>query len=94
MADEMGYSPVMLNRLVPQLTHRMVEKIFASDLEDWPAILRAMQETGDEFRQGKIASLAGGEPASRLKSQRYWFASATDPSGGTGDGHTQVTQQW
>jgi len=58
LADEMGYSPVMLNRLVPELTHRMVEKIFASDFEDWPAMLRAMRETGEEFRQGKIASLA------------------------------------
>jgi hypothetical protein len=58
LADEMGYSPVMLNRLVPQLTHRMVEKIFATDFEDWPAMLRAMRETGEEFRQGKIASLS------------------------------------
>ena len=57
LADEMGYPPVMLNRLVPQLTLRMVEKTFASHLEDWPAVLRAMRETGEEFRQGKIASL-------------------------------------
>jgi len=56
LADEKGYSPVMLNRLVPELTHRMVEKIFATDFEDWPAMLRAMRETGEEFRQGKIAS--------------------------------------
>jgi hypothetical protein len=56
LADEMGYSPVTLNTLVPQLTHRMVEKIFATDFEDWPAILRAMRETGEEFRQGKTAS--------------------------------------
>jgi len=55
LADEMGYSPVMLHRLVPELTRRMVEKVFATDFEDWPALLRAMQETGDEFRQGKIA---------------------------------------
>ncbi len=60
LADEMGYPPVMLNRLVPKLTHRMVEKIFASDFEDWPAMLRAMRETGEEFRQGKIASLSAG----------------------------------
>jgi hypothetical protein len=53
----MGYSPVMLNRLVPELTRRMIAKIFATDLEDWSAMQRAMQETGDEFRQGKIASL-------------------------------------
>jgi hypothetical protein len=56
LADEMGYSPVMLNRLVPELTRRMTAKIFATDLEDWPAMLRAMRETGDELRQGKIAS--------------------------------------
>jgi hypothetical protein len=31
----------MLNRLVPELTRRMVEKIFATDLEDWQALLRA-----------------------------------------------------
>ncbi len=57
LADEMGYSPVMLNRLVPELTRHMTAKIFATDLEDWPAMVRAMRETGEELRQGKIASL-------------------------------------
>jgi hypothetical protein len=62
LADEKGYAPVMLNRLVPELTRRMVEKIFATDLEDWQALLRATHEAGDEFRQGKIAlaSQSGG----------------------------------
>ena len=46
-----------LNRLVPELTRHMVEKIFATDLEDWPALLRATRETGDEFRQGKVHSV-------------------------------------
>ena len=55
LADEKGYSPVVLNQLVPELTRRMVEKIFATDLEDWPALLRAARETGDEFRLGKVA---------------------------------------
>jgi hypothetical protein len=54
LADEMGYSPVMLNRLVPELTRHMVAKIFATDLEDWPSVLRAMQQTGEDFRRGKI----------------------------------------
>ncbi len=63
LADEMGYAPAMLNRLVPELTRRMIEKIFASHFEDWPAVLRAMRETGDEFRQGKIAVMPSG-PAS------------------------------
>ena len=65
LADELGYSPVMLNTLVPILTRRMIEKIFATDFEDWPAILRAMQETGEEFRQGKLASLPGAGAASQ-----------------------------
>jgi len=65
LADEMGYSPVMLNRLVPELTRQMIAKIFATDLEDWGALLRAMQETGEEFRQGKIASLPVADSNSR-----------------------------
>ena len=56
LADEQGYPPVMLNQLVPALTRRMAEKLFATTLEDWPAILRAMRETGEDFRLGKIAS--------------------------------------
>lgn len=63
LADELGYPPVALNRLAPDLTVRMVARIFASDTNDWPALLRAMRETGEEFRQGKLASLpanAGG----------------------------------
>ena len=56
LADEGGYSPVMLNHLVPELTRMMVEKIFATDFEDWPALLRAMHETGADFREGKLTS--------------------------------------
>ena len=57
LADEMGYSPVMLNELAPILTRRMVEKIFGSDFDDWPALIRAMRETGDEFRRGQLAGV-------------------------------------
>jgi hypothetical protein len=64
LADEMGYAPVMLNRLVPALTVRMTAKIFATDLEDWPAMLRSMQETGEEFRQGKIVLSPAANTAS------------------------------
>ena len=54
LADEMGYSPVELNLLVPELTRNMITNIFASNIDDWPALLRAMEETGKQFRQGKI----------------------------------------
>jgi hypothetical protein len=62
LADEMGYPPSALNLLVPALTLRMVANIFATDLDDGPAILRAMREAGDELRQGKVVALrASGE---------------------------------
>jgi hypothetical protein len=57
LADELGYSPRMMHVLVPEMTRVMIGKIFASDVEDWPAILRAMHEAGDDLRQGKVAAL-------------------------------------
>ena len=57
LADELGYPPVTLDVLVPELTRVMVSKIFASDMADYPAVIRAMRETGDDLRQGKITSL-------------------------------------
>jgi len=58
----MGYAPATLNSLVPGLTRRMISNIFATDLEDWPAVLRALRITGDEFRQGKIAGFPTANP--------------------------------
>jgi hypothetical protein len=57
LADEMGYTPAMLNELAPILTRRMVEEIFGSDFDDWPALNRAMRQTGDEFRRGQVAGI-------------------------------------
>lgn len=65
LADEKGYSPVMLNILIPDLTRHMVANIFATDVDDWPALLRAMEETGDQFRQGRIAWQAASAVARR-----------------------------
>jgi hypothetical protein len=66
LADETGASPEALNRLVPELTRRMVEKVFATDFEDWPALVRALRETGDEFRHSKVAVVnAGGNSSAR-----------------------------
>lgn len=65
LADEMGYSPVELNLLIPELTRDMVANIFASNIDDWPALLRAMEKTGGEFRQGKFTP----QPATTIASQ-------------------------
>ncbi len=75
LADESGYSPADLNRLVPELTRHMVGKIFATNMEDWPAVLRAMQQTREDLQQGKITGFPG--PALNSSSQQ-----AGDASGG------------
>ncbi len=73
LVDEMGLPPAELNRIVPELTRQMVAKIFATDFEDWPALLRAMRATGKEFREGKVAGLekqaSAGATTANQKSQ-------------------------
>ncbi len=58
LADEKGYPAPMLNVLVPELTEQMIANISATSIDDWPALLRAMDETGEQFRQGKIGPSA------------------------------------
>jgi hypothetical protein len=50
IADEIGVAPGQLNLLIPEWTQKVVERIFASHLEDWPALLRSMHSVGDEIR--------------------------------------------
>lgn len=51
LADELHLSPAQLNLLIPQWTQRVVERIFATHLEDWPAVLRSLRWIGDDYRQ-------------------------------------------
>jgi hypothetical protein len=50
LADETGVRPEQLNVLVPQWTEKVVERIFASHLEDWPALLKSLRSVGDDVR--------------------------------------------
>jgi len=61
LADQRSDSPVTLNVLSPLLTRLMISKIFADDYEDWPAVVRAMHEAGDDFLQGKVGPPPGTE---------------------------------
>jgi hypothetical protein len=56
--------PSQLNVSVPQWTKSTVEKIFATHLEDWPALLRSMRLVGDEIRtqaQQSVQTAGGAE---------------------------------
>ncbi len=50
LADELGLRPSQLNLRLPEWTVKTVEAIFATHLEDWPAVLRAMREVAERAR--------------------------------------------
>lgn len=50
LADELGIKPAQLNVQVPRWTQQTVEAIFATHLEDWPALLRSLRLVGDNIR--------------------------------------------
>ena len=51
LADEVHAKPAQLNLLIPAWTEQTVEQIFATHLEDWPALLRSLRFVGDDVRQ-------------------------------------------
>jgi hypothetical protein len=62
LADQLYLPPSQLNVLVPEWTRETVERIFATHLEDWPALLRSLRMVGDDVRQKsrKQAAAAAG----------------------------------
>jgi hypothetical protein len=59
LADDLSLHPAQLNVLIPEWTQKTVEQIFATHLEDWPALLRSMRVIGESVRTQtrKAASL-------------------------------------
>jgi len=58
LADELHMPPSQLNVAVPQWTQLTVEKIFATHLEDWPALLRSLRLVGEDVRSKARKQLA------------------------------------
>jgi hypothetical protein len=58
LADEISISPAQLNVRIPEWTQKLVEQIFASHLEDWPALLKSLRTVGDDVRARSRAARA------------------------------------
>jgi hypothetical protein len=58
LADELSFSPSQLNVRIPEWTQKLVEHIFASHLEDWPAVLKSLRLVGDDVRKHVRADMA------------------------------------
>jgi hypothetical protein len=63
LADELHMAPSQLNVAVPEWTQQTVEKIFATHLEDWPALLRSLRLVGDDVRSKARKQLAAQQKA-------------------------------
>jgi hypothetical protein len=62
LADELSVPPAQLNLRIPEWTQELVERIFASHLEDWPAVLKSLRLVGDDVRARTRAAAAGEKP--------------------------------
>ncbi len=51
LADEMGIPVAQLDAYVPEWNRSTIENIFATHLEDWPALLRSLHVTANSVRQ-------------------------------------------
>jgi hypothetical protein len=58
LADELSLRPAQLNVRIPDWTRQLVEHIFASHLEDWPALLKSLRQVGDNVRAQARATVA------------------------------------
>ena len=67
LADETSVTPAQLNVRIPEWTQKLVQQIFASHLEDWPALLQIAARGG---RRGTRAQ-PGLQPTRRLPCRRF-----------------------
>jgi hypothetical protein len=51
LADEIGVPVDQLDAYVPEWNRSAIENIFATHLEDWPAVLRSLHTVGENVRQ-------------------------------------------
>jgi hypothetical protein len=58
LADEAAVPVHQLDACVPDWNRSAIENIFATHLEDWPAILRSLHTVGNEVRQRQNATVA------------------------------------
>ena len=66
LADELHLPPSQLNVMIPEWTQKTVERIFATHLEDWPALLRSLRLVGDDVRSTVRRQMAAEQKAAAL----------------------------
>jgi hypothetical protein len=82
LADEIHAAPAELNVLVPEWTQQTVQAIFATHLEDWPALLRSLRTVGDGVRdQSRKEQLQASKDIAYDLKKPFWPQINTDKHG-------------
>jgi aspartate/glutamate racemase len=61
LADEAGVPAGQLDAYVPEWNRAAIENIFATHLEDWPALLRSLEALAANVRQHGAQTVAMNE---------------------------------
>jgi len=71
LADELLLPPAQLNFMIPQWTEATLQQIFATHLEDWPAVLRSLRHVGETVRiKARAEDKAAGALARVVEGER------------------------
>jgi hypothetical protein len=71
LADELLLPPAQLNFMIPQWTEATLQQIFATHLEDWPAVLRSLHHVGEDVRvKARAEDKAAGGLARVVEGER------------------------
>jgi len=69
LADEAHMEPADLNLRIPEWTQQSIERIFATHLEDWPALMHSMRIVGDRYREQAQRAAAASAASSQIVGQ-------------------------
>lgn len=63
LADELHIAPAEMSLLIPDWTKRTLERIFATHLDDWPALWRSLRIVADQVRDANRQTASGSAPS-------------------------------
>lgn len=61
LAAQVHMAPAELNTMIPEWTRMTAEKIFATHLEDWPAVLRSVRAVGEQERLRLLVGMSDAQ---------------------------------
>ncbi|MEJ7604992.1 MAG: VWA domain-containing protein [Bryobacteraceae bacterium] len=81
LADDVNMQPSQLNISIPAWTQQTIEKIFATHLEDWPALLRSLRLVGEDVKSKNRKAMSAER---RHRCNKIWRGNGVNSSAKNG----------